>query len=144
MDLFHSRPQQTVTGFWDKFNSNFPGKVFAVLPESRHNISETHTSRKSQGQHANKSYDEACRECRRAVQCIIVECERVNQKYTDPHFNLEVDLKSNGRNYLDSLEKRNDEMYPKGVKRVTVSNPNFPLPFNTAHMRAYHANEMVI
>jgi hypothetical protein len=51
----------------------------------------------------------------------VKECERVNQKYTDPHFDIELDLKSGRRHYLDGLDKPNEEMRPRGVKRVTVS-----------------------
>lgn len=121
MQSRESKPQETVRRFWDQFNSKSPGKVFTVLPENPYVLTKPPAAGFIQGQDVDKSYEEACRECRRAVQCIVVECERVNQKYTDPHFNLEVDLKSNTRNYLDGLGERNDEMFPKGVKRATVS-----------------------
>ena len=55
------------------------------------------------------------------VDRIVKECERVNQKYSDPHFDIELDLKSGRRHYLDGLDKPNTEMRPRGVKRVTVS-----------------------
>lgn len=127
MQSRESKPQETVRRFWDQFNSKSPGKVFTVLPENPYVLTKPPAAGFIQGQDVDKSYEEACRECRRAVQCIVVECERVNQKYTDPHFNLEVDLKSNTRNYLDGLGERNDEMFPKGVKRATeiFENPQF-------------------
>lgn len=54
---------------------------------------------------------------------IVKECGRVNQKYTDPHFDIEVDLKSHMRDYLDGLDLVNQEMRPRGVKRVMVCLP---------------------
>jgi hypothetical protein len=35
---------------------------------------------------------------------IVKECERVNQKYSDPHFDIELDLKSGRRHYLDGTK----------------------------------------
>lgn len=34
----------------------------------------------------------------------MVECRRVNQRYRDPHFDLEIDQKQNRRDCLDSLD----------------------------------------
>jgi len=72
------------------------------------------------GHEAVKSYEQAKQECQNSVERIVKECERVNQKYTDPHFDIELDLKSGRRYYLDGLNKVNEEMRPRGVKRVTV------------------------
>lgn len=113
-------PQETVRQFWDQFNAKVPGKVFTVLPGNPKARSKAAAKGAVQSQDADKSYEEACRECRHAVECIVTECERVNQKYTDLHFDIEVDLKSGTRDYLDGLEEMNEEMRPKGVKRVTV------------------------
>lgn len=40
---------------------------------------------------------------------IVKECRRVNQKYRDPHFDLEIDLKLNRRDCLDSLDNVKDD-----------------------------------
>ena len=74
-----------------------------------------------QGHAAVKSYEQARRECQTSVERIVKECRRVNQKYTDPHFDIELDLKSNRRHYLDELDKVNDIMKPRGVKRVKLA-----------------------
>jgi hypothetical protein len=116
-------PQETLRQFWEQFNSKFPGRIYTVLPDN------PYARRKAaripngviQGQNAGKSYEEARKECQRAVERIIKECERLNQKYTDPHFDIEVDLKSGRRDCLDGLDAVNMEMRPRGVKRVTVS-----------------------
>ena len=115
-------PQETVRQFWEEFNSKFPGKVYTVLPDNPYARTKAALTPKGviQGQHAGKSYEQARDECRRAVDRIVKECEGVNQKYTDPHFDIEVDLKTNRRDYLDGVEFINHEMRPRGVRRVTV------------------------
>ncbi|KAF7594196.1 hypothetical protein BBP40_009900 [Aspergillus hancockii] len=114
-------PQETLRQFWEQFNSKFPGRIYTVLPNN------PYARRKAarvpngviQGQNAGKSYEEARKECQRAVERIVKECERLNQKYTDPHFDIEVDLKSGRRDCLDGIDAINLEMRPRGVKRVT-------------------------
>lgn len=118
-------PQEVVNRFWKSFNSRYPGKVFNVLPREKSKPLSTPTD-VAHGQKAVKSYEEAKRECEHAVSRIVKECLRGNQKYTDSHFDIELDLKSGTRNCLDVLSAQNPEMTPKGVKRVTVSS-GFPL-----------------
>ncbi|OQE26736.1 hypothetical protein PENSTE_c005G00101 [Penicillium steckii] len=122
-------PQEAVRQFWDQFNTKHPGKVYTVLPDNPY--ARTRARRVPngviQGHEAVKSYEQARRECKKSVDRIVKECERVNQKYTDPHFDIELDLKSGTRHYLDGLDKVNEEMRPRGVKRVTeiFENPQF-------------------
>lgn len=115
-------PQESVRQFWEQFNTKYPGKVCTVLPDNPY--ARTRAKRVPngviQGHEAVKSYEQARRECQKSVERIVKECERVNQKYTDPHFDIELDLKSGMRHYLDGLDKVNEEMRPRGVKRVTV------------------------
>lgn len=115
-------PQETLRQFWDQFSTKFPGKVYTVLPDNPYARTKAARIPKGtiQGQNAAKSYDQARRECVRSVNRTVRECERLNQRYTDPHFDIEVDLKSGRRDYLDGLDEVNLEMRPKGVKRVTV------------------------
>lgn len=115
-------PQECVKQFWEQFNTKYPGKVYTVLPDNPY--ARTRAKRVPngviQGHEAVKSYEQARGECQNSVERIVKECERVNQKYTDPHFDIELDLKSGRRHYLDGLDKVNEEMRPRGVKRVTV------------------------
>ncbi|KAJ5612578.1 hypothetical protein N7510_005772 [Penicillium lagena] len=115
-------PQETVKQFWEQFNTKYPGRVYTVLPDNPYARTRAQNVPTGviRGQEAVKSYEQARRECVRSVERIVKECERLNQKYTDPHFDIEVDLKSGRRNYLDGLGKKNDAMRPRGVKRVTV------------------------
>lgn len=115
-------PQESVKQFWEQFNTKYPGKVYTVLPDNPY--ARTRAKRVPngviRGHEAVKSYEQAKRECEKSVERIVKECERVNQKYTDPHFDIELDLKSGRRYYLDGLNTVNEEMRPRGVKRVTV------------------------
>ncbi|KAJ5759285.1 hypothetical protein N7520_006441 [Penicillium odoratum] len=122
-------PQESVKQFWEQFNTKYPGKVYTVLPDNPY--ARTRAKRVPngvvQGHEAVKSYEQAKRECQKSVDRIVKECERVNQKYTDPHFDIELDLKSGRKNYLYGLDTTNEEMRPRGVKRVTeiFVNPQF-------------------
>ncbi|KAJ5525556.1 Alpha/beta hydrolase fold-3 [Penicillium frequentans] len=114
-------PQESVKQFWEQFNTKYPGKVYTVLPDNPY--ARTRAKRVPngviQGHEAVKSYEQAKRECEKSVNRIVKECKRVNQKYTDPHFDIELDLKSGRKNYLHGLDTTNEEMRPRGVKRVT-------------------------
>lgn len=115
-------PQENVKRFWDKFNTKYPGKVFTILPDDPHaRIKAAKAPKGAVQQRAARSYEEARAQCERNVHRIIKECRRVNQKYRDPHFDIEWDLKSGRRNCLDGLAKGLQGGSPKGVKRVTVS-----------------------
>lgn len=120
-------PQETVRQFWEDFSTKYPGNVYTVLPDNPYARTKAALTPKGviQGQGAAKSYEQARRECQRAVKRIVHECERVNQKYTDPHFDIEVDLKTDRRDCLDGVELINEEMRPRGVKRVTVCHDPF-------------------
>ncbi|KAJ5899543.1 hypothetical protein N7495_004287 [Penicillium taxi] len=122
-------PQESVKQFWEQFNTKYPGKVYTILPDNPY--ARTRARRVPngviQGEEAVQSYEQARRECQKSVDRISKECKRVNQKYTDPHFDIELDLKFRRRYYLDELDKLNEEMRPRGVKRVTeiFENPQF-------------------
>ncbi|KAJ5125857.1 Alpha/beta hydrolase fold-3 [Penicillium atrosanguineum] len=108
-------PQESVKQFWEQFNTKYPGKVYTVLPDNPY--ARTRAKRVPngvvQGHEAVKSYEQAKQECQKSVERIVKQCERVNQKYTDPHFDIELDLKSGRRHCLDGLDKVNEEMRPR-------------------------------
>ncbi|KKZ66922.1 hypothetical protein EMCG_07418 [[Emmonsia] crescens] len=112
-------PQKVVDTFWKSFNSKFPGRVLKALPQRPGKTPPQPASNIAHGEAAPDSYNHAKQECEHAVNRIVKQCLRINQKYTDPHFDIETDLKSGRRNCLDGLERVNAEMKPKGVKRVT-------------------------
>lgn len=86
------------------------------------------------------SYDEAAAVCKAKVAKIVKECRRVNQRYRDPHFDLEFDLKWGKRDTLESLwncrdERSTSSFKPKSVKRVidVFENPKFYIDGPTAN-----------
>ena len=119
-------PQESVNQFWSKFYAKYPGKVFTILPKNPYAQKLVAAPKGvAQAQRAVRSYEQAREECVRDVKRIIKECRRINQKYRDPHFDIESDLKKNKRYCLEGLKEPDpnvDEYYtPKSVKRVTVS-----------------------
>ena len=118
-------PQDGVKQFWDKFNTKYPGKVFRILPDdARARVKAAKSPKGAVQQRKAKSYEQARAECERNVQRIVRECRRVGQKYRDPHFDIEWDLKTDRRNCLNGLARELQGGRPKGVKRVPVCSWN--------------------
>lgn len=116
-------PQRTVEEFWDKFTTKHKGKIWTVLPSNGYARTKAANMPEGiiTGHKAMRSYEKAKTECVAAVNKIASECRRVNQKYRDPHFDIEFDLKMRRRYCLNGLTKSDREMKPMSVKRVTVS-----------------------
>lgn len=94
------------------------------------------------GENAIASYDEAVNICKAKVSKIAQECRRVNQKYRDPHFDIEFDLKWGRRDCLEPLSntsrkanKKKTGFAPNSVKRVAdiFDNPQFYIDDPTAN-----------
>lgn len=125
-------PQERLNRFWKSFTQKSPGKVHRVLPESPHSKKlatgsaaakkPSSAAPRSSSAQAGKSYEQARQECIRSVERIVRECKRTNQKYTDPYFDIELDLKTGRRDFLDGLGQDVDDnnFRPRGVKRVAV------------------------
>ncbi|KAJ9141785.1 Calpain-1 catalytic subunit [Pleurostoma richardsiae] len=100
-------PQEKVNRFWSKFATKAPGQAINLIPRDQFAVKAA-VKRDNEkygggGQMAQKSYEEAAALCRAKVAMIVQECRRVNQKYRDPHFDLEYDLKMDRRDCLDPL-----------------------------------------
>ncbi|KAM7191453.1 hypothetical protein V8F20_009276 [Naviculisporaceae sp. PSN 640] len=148
-DKAKMHPQKRVDEFWKKFSTKAPGKVTTILPKD--DLAYKLAKRKStkhgevgSGITAQASYEEAAALCKAKVDKIVQECRRVNQKYRDPHFDLEVDLKTGRRDCLESLSNdRYDEdrrtpgsrFCPRSVKRVgeIFDDPKFYIDGPTAN-----------
>jgi len=99
-------PQELVTEFWDKYFTKKPGKVTSIFPRSLYATllppvlprDGTHSAR-----NAAESYEVAAKQCREKVQRIIRECNRTNEKFTDPDFDIESDWNSGNLNCLNGL-----------------------------------------
>ncbi|KAF2149727.1 cysteine proteinase [Myriangium duriaei CBS 260.36] len=113
--------QESVDAFWNAYTTKYPGLVSRILPEDV--FAKSKTQRKpgrttAHGQGALKSYEEAKKECTSAVRQISKECRRVNMRYRDLHFDLDLDLKFGTRRCLDGIEGNDDYMSPENVKRI--------------------------
>ncbi|KAL9110156.1 MAG: hypothetical protein Q9227_005216 [Pyrenula ochraceoflavens] len=126
-------PQTTMDKFWERFMTKYPGKVLEVLPKDARTRtrsaekSDEMKSTEAKTQIAFQIYEEARDECTKTVERIIKECRRINQKWRDPYFDIENDLKLSQRDFLDGLCEPSTSLQPRGVKRVTeiFENPQF-------------------
>ncbi|EFX03067.1 calpain-like protein [Grosmannia clavigera kw1407] len=137
-------PQEQIDDFWSRFTTKTPGKATSVIPQ------RAGRSRAARGsQPGGTSYEEAAAQCRAKVAHIVKECRRVNQRYYDPHFDLERDLHSGIDDCLQGLhniyrlarpariEDEEDDRRPRpgAVKRVTdiFDKPQFFIDGPTAN-----------
>lgn len=122
-------PQKSIDDFWSKFTTKHPGKVFTILPDNLYaKRAAAHVSNRdtSQWESAVRSYDQAVINCKAKVAKIVRECRRINQKYRDPHFDIESDFKRS-RQYpgtpadcLVGISEERTDLQPLSVKRVEV------------------------
>ncbi|KAH8168122.1 hypothetical protein CIB48_g171 [Xylaria polymorpha] len=123
-------PQQAIDEFWAKFTTKAPGKATTVIPANEYVERAARRSNRAVGTTTQASYEEAAAVCKAKVAKIVKECRRVNQKYRDPHFDLELDLKWGARDTLEMLRNTSgggdddedggeSQFSPKSVKRVT-------------------------
>jgi hypothetical protein len=122
----HQHPQKTVDQFWSTFSSKTPGKPYSVLPNNLYQKrAAAHVPKGVKN--ALASYDEAKAACEAKVAKIVKECRRTNQKYRDPHFDIEADFRkwNTERPYSDCLMgllEESTSLRPASVKRVEVGN----------------------
>ncbi|KAK3387482.1 calpain family cysteine protease [Podospora didyma] len=95
-------PQELVSEFWDKFFAKKPGRVTSIFPRSLYAtlLPPSQPRGASSARNAAESYEAAAKECREKVKRIIRECNRTNEKFTDPDFDIESD---NNNNCLNGL-----------------------------------------
>ena len=121
-------PQRNIDEFWNKFTTKHPGKIFTILPDNLYaKRAAAHAPRGSiPGVNALASYEEAKEACTRKVDKIVKECRRLNQKYRDPHFDIEADFKRSQAlpdtpaDCLTGLNEDKTDFHPLSVKRVEV------------------------
>ena len=88
-------PQGDVNSFWAKFSRRRPSKVTSIFPRLLYaSLLPVHPDPRgaSSARNAAESYDIAAKECRDKVRRIREECERTNEKFTDPDFDIESDF----------------------------------------------------
>jgi hypothetical protein len=129
-------PQVAVDKSWARSSVKIFSTVTTVLPISDPDGPDHQqaSSPPEQGQLVAANFKEAADVCRQKVDKIVKEHQRVNQRYRDPHFDIDLDLKSRKGICLGTLAEptrwlikdgpdiRPNGHLPKSVKRVDVSN----------------------
>ncbi|KAI9834033.1 MAG: hypothetical protein M1838_005553, partial [Thelocarpon superellum] len=112
-------PQKTIDDFWSKFNAKAPGQVLTILPNDFYAKRNLNNAPKGiiPGHDVAASFDEAVATCKAKVEKIATECRRINQKYRDVHFDIDIDLKMRSFYCLNGL-LADDRAPPASVKRV--------------------------
>ncbi|KAF7673748.1 cysteine proteinase [Alternaria burnsii] len=136
-------PQRNIDEFWNKFTTKHPGKIFTILPDNLYaKRAAAHAPKGSiPGVNALASYEEAKEACTRKVAKIVKECRRLNQKYRDPHFDIEADFKRSQAfpdtpaDCLTGLNEEKTDFHPLSVKRVEdiFDDPRFYIGGATAN-----------
>ncbi|KAH7305606.1 hypothetical protein B0I35DRAFT_444114, partial [Stachybotrys elegans] len=106
----------------------YPGKVTSIFPRALYDsvLPGFDPKRASSAHNAQESYEIAARECREKVKRIVRECERTNQKFTDPDFSLELDPHGN---CLNGLVRDTDNEDAESASSASQSaNPASPSP----------------
>jgi hypothetical protein len=137
-------PQAALDEFWAKFHTKHPGKgkqqsitlvyalsnmisfaVSTILPRDVYTrkVGKNAPKGTTKEENALASHDEAVEICKAKVAKIVEACQRANCKYSDPDFNIELDLKYRIGDCLEplSLIPRPDfkeRKLPRSVKRV--------------------------
>jgi hypothetical protein len=126
---FTKTPQELVHEFWDKFFTKKPGKVTSIFPRALY-ATLLPPSTPRDGAHSSRnaaeSYEAAAKECREKVKRIIRECNRTNEKFTDPDFDIESDWYRNCLNGLVRDEPCDDCGDAGDDAEATGSSPQKP------------------
>jgi hypothetical protein len=95
-------PQGLLTTFWDQFIIKQPRRVTSIFPPSLYaNCLPQKRSQKASGSvKVSASYEEAAAECRKRVANVVKQCDRTNEKFTDPDFDIESDFRRKKWNCL--------------------------------------------
>ncbi|RGP61506.1 hypothetical protein FLONG3_10512 [Fusarium longipes] len=133
-------PQQVIDKFWKQFTTKNPGKATTVIPSNTYTEFAAKRGNQVTTTTCQASYEDAAATCRAKVEKIVKECRRINKKYRDPHFDIELDLKWGQNDCLRSLSNREDyvpgeDLTPESVKRVgdIFDNPRFYIDGPTAN-----------
>ncbi|KAF1927046.1 cysteine proteinase [Didymella exigua CBS 183.55] len=120
----NNAPQELINEFWENLISKKPGKVTKVFPPSLYANPLPPPRRPGvvKGQNAAESYEAAAMEFRTRVKRIIRECQRPNEKFTDPDF----DITDQPMNFVDDnlflskpdFDERGDMYDPTGIKET--------------------------
>lgn len=114
-------PQEVLSDFWDKFHTKKPGKVTSIFPKSLYQavLPPNYPAGARSSINAASSYEAAAKECREKVKRIVRDCQRTNEKFTDPDFDIEHDDDNNCLNGL--VGSGNDDVGATSTPAPAVS-----------------------
>lgn len=112
-------PQENLAEYWTRFHAKKQGKVTSIFPRSLYATLHPGDNPKdvSDGprpdavvtaKNAAESYEAAAKECRERVKRAMAECHRINEKFTDPDFDIESDPMDN---CLYGLDRPEDDFF---------------------------------
>jgi hypothetical protein len=110
--------------FWDRFLATSPNRSLSTSALGRR-LEQTlkDAGDEENGLHTQESpaasYEQAKKECQAKVQAIIAECTRLNQRYRDRRFEVELAQHDCIVPLVDD-EGNSNTIQPSGVKRVKV------------------------
>lgn len=107
---YDKAPQDLISEFWKRFNAKNPGKITSVFPPSLYEnlLPPLYPHGASSARNAAESYEAAAKSCREKVNRIVRECNRTNEKFTDPDFDIENDKFLGFGNCLAGLDRDDD------------------------------------
>ena len=111
--------------FWDRFLATSPHRTHASalgrrLEQTLKDAGDEENGLRTQESPA-ASYEQAKKECQAKVQAIIAECTRLNQRYRDRQFEVELAQHDCIVPLVDDEDNSNSNaIRPSGVKRVKV------------------------
>ncbi|KAF2201264.1 cysteine proteinase [Delitschia confertaspora ATCC 74209] len=118
-------PYEIVNEFWENLLTKKPGKADTISPPSLYAnpLPPRRQRAAAHGCNASESDQAAAEECRARVKRIVQKCQRENEKFTDPDFDIESDTKTGRLNCLKGLlASLNDDDNRPGSSSLAVSN----------------------
>ncbi|KAL8655155.1 MAG: hypothetical protein Q9210_001065 [Variospora velana] len=132
--------QHAVEKLWTMVTTEYPGKLYKVLPDSSYTRRKNHSAYQEANAQKNVtvSYEEAVAACKSKVHRISQDCRQSNQKFVDLQFDIEKDLSQwRSRKTIEDcliplghfrdIDYADYELRPFSVKRVEqiFDNPRF-------------------
>ena len=120
--------QKSVSTLWTRLHPKYPSKPYIILPEIPDDAPEhIKAARVTDQTRVYAEYADAAAACKLEIESIGKECRRVNKKFHDRAFDLQLDqwrkLEKDGtRDTLLQINQVETEncLDPKAVKRVEV------------------------
>ncbi|KAK7927837.1 calpain-like protein, partial [Apiospora marii] len=137
-------PQESINEIWGRFSAKKFSRALAILPFDPVPLP---AEPERPNELLSAGYERATEECRRKVQKIIRECRRINTRYRDQDWDIDMDLKmaiGDTLNYLGSNkfdvadpQHRSSTTAPKAVKCVheIYEQPTFMAEINGSDVK---------